>query len=197
MLPQLGMKLGGADGPRPLLTLSPPSYPAAMKIPVAANGDLVIPRQLVAELVAEPGEDCFVALDDAGTTITVTWMDPRIARAYGTLEIEGDRARIIANTRPRTKVVACRSGQAMHCDQRARSSLRLVTVRRQLRYVGTHFPKAVRGPRVHAERLSAASQSTRISEISVPSAAGRAKDLWVRSHSAGSECATPRRTTAG
>ncbi len=32
-------------------------YPAAMKIPVAANGDLVIPRQLVAELVAEPGED--------------------------------------------------------------------------------------------------------------------------------------------
>ncbi|MDA8332531.1 MAG: hypothetical protein M0027_15270 [Candidatus Dormibacteraeota bacterium] len=54
-----------------------------MKIPVAANGDLIIPRQLVAELVAEPGEECFVELDDAGTRITVARMDPGIARAYG------------------------------------------------------------------------------------------------------------------
>lgn len=70
-----------------------------MKIPVAANGDLVIPRQLVAELVAEPGEECFVELDDAGTRITVTRMDPGIARAYGTLQIEGDTDQIIDELR--------------------------------------------------------------------------------------------------
>ena len=70
-----------------------------MKIRVADNGDLVIPRQLVAELVAEPGEECFVELDEAGTRITVTRMDPRIARGYGTLKLEGDTDQIIRELR--------------------------------------------------------------------------------------------------
>ena len=70
-----------------------------MKIRVADNGDLVIPRQLVAELVAEPGEECFVELDDAGTRITVTRMTPGIAQAYGTLKLEGDTDQIIDDLR--------------------------------------------------------------------------------------------------
>ena len=70
-----------------------------MKIPVAANGDLIIPRQLVAELVAEPGEECFVELDEARIRITVSRVDPRIARAYGTLQIEGDTDQIIDELR--------------------------------------------------------------------------------------------------
>ena len=74
-------------------------YPSAMKIPVSANGDLVIPRELVAELIAEPGEECFVELDEAGTRITVTRMDPRVARAYGSLEVEGDTDQIIRDLR--------------------------------------------------------------------------------------------------
>lgn len=56
---------------------------------------------LVAELVAEPGEECFVELDEAGTKITVTRMDPRIARSYGTLHVEGDTDQIIDELRGR------------------------------------------------------------------------------------------------
>lgn len=70
-----------------------------MKIHVADNGDLVIPSQLVAELTAEPGEECFVELDPGGARITVSKLDPGIARAYGSLEIEGDTDQIIGELR--------------------------------------------------------------------------------------------------
>ena len=72
-----------------------------MKLPVSANGDLVITGELVAELIAEPGDECFVELDEAGTRITVTRMDPRVARAYGSLEVEGDTDKLIDEMRGR------------------------------------------------------------------------------------------------
>jgi hypothetical protein len=81
-----GVATGTAAKGDPLLALAAAQrYRSAMKIPVSANGDRIIPWKLVAELIAEPGEGCFVELDEAGARITVTRMDPALPEPTGPL----------------------------------------------------------------------------------------------------------------
>lgn len=70
-----------------------------MQISVSDNGELVIPRELVDRLSAGPGDQCLVDLNDTGTVVSVSRMDPGVAQAYGTLEVEGDTDQMIREAR--------------------------------------------------------------------------------------------------
>ena len=72
-----------------------------MQITVSADGDLLIPRDLVQRLSAEPGDQCHAELNSTSTIISVSMMEPGIARAYGTLEAEGDTDQIVDELRGR------------------------------------------------------------------------------------------------
>ena len=70
-----------------------------MHITVSADGDLLIPRELVDSLSAHAGDECYAELNSTGTIISVSLMDPRVARAYGSLEVEGDTDQIVRELR--------------------------------------------------------------------------------------------------
>ena len=72
-----------------------------MQIIVSADGDLVIPRDLVEGLSAAPGDQCHAQLNATGTIISVSLMEPGVARAYGTLQTEGDTDQIVDRLRGR------------------------------------------------------------------------------------------------
>ena len=70
-----------------------------MQITVSADGDLLIPRELVDRLSAHAGDECYAELNSTGTIISVSRMVPGIARAYGTLQAEGDTDQIVDELR--------------------------------------------------------------------------------------------------
>lgn len=70
-----------------------------MEISVSDNGDLVIPRELVERLSAGPGDLCHAELNETGAIVSVSLMDPGVARAYGTLQVEGDTDDMIRDLR--------------------------------------------------------------------------------------------------
>ncbi len=47
-----------------------------MQITVSADGDLLIPRELVDSLSAHAGDECYAELNSTGTIISVSLMDP-------------------------------------------------------------------------------------------------------------------------